>query len=167
MRPFLFLFTFLGASYLWRRFAPRDLVVARSRCAPSNQVAVIRFLQLSIIILGVITSNDTSLYFVALGLFLYVAGQTLIICAARENPYFLPIIVAPPVVIRTGVYRHLRHPGYIGHTVSASGVWLIWQSPPALVPLLLFIALLIWRARKESALIYEWKSVSSFSLRGP
>lgn len=162
MRIVFFLFAICCVSYLNRRFVPRDLLIARSRCAPTWDMAAIRLCQIAIIGLGILFPDETPAYLIVNGLFLYVAGQTMIVLAARENPYFLPTIQAPPVVIRTGIYRHLRHPGYLGHFISMSGAWLIWSSLYALVPLVIFACILFWRARKENALleVEEWKTVS-------
>lgn len=148
---------------LRRRLVPATLIAARDRHGVPGDAIAAKLLQIVILVVSVFASNNVPFFFVVFGLFLYATGQTLVICAARENPYFLPVIVAPPVVIRTGVYRRLRHPGYTGHLVSASGIWLVWQSLPALVPLALFAGLLVWRAKREDALIHaliQWKPAS-------
>jgi protein-S-isoprenylcysteine O-methyltransferase Ste14 len=87
------------------------------------------------------------------GIALFSVGGWLNIWAARSNPYFSPNIEQPPQVIRTGAYRLLNHPGYVGMFLLASGSWLMMGHRLALLPLAAYGPLLMWRARKEVALL--------------
>lgn len=153
MRLTLFFFAVAWVAYLNRRYVPKSLLERRKVCPVTWDMIALRLCQIAVFLTSLLTVADTPLPLVILGLFLYVAGQILILCAAAVNPYFLPTIQPPPVVIQHGVYKFLRHPGYVGHMVSLTGVWLVWTSLYALVPLLGFIGLLLWRAHKENGVV--------------
>ncbi len=89
------------------------------------------------------------------GIALFCVGGWLNIWAARSNPYFSPSIEQPPQVIRSGAYRWLNHPGYVGMFLLASGSWWMVGHRLALLPLVAYGLLLAWRARKESSLLYQ------------
>jgi protein-S-isoprenylcysteine O-methyltransferase Ste14 len=159
----------IAAAWVWalnRRYMPKSLKALRARCSVTRDMIALRLCQLLTLVLSLLGGNDVPLPLVIAGLFLYCAGQILILIAANENPYFIPTIAPPPVVITTGVYKHLRHPGYVGHMISLAGVWLIWSSLAALVPLLGFMGLLCWRAHKENGVIQP-KSWNASSLSPP
>lgn len=166
MRLTLFAIAVLWIGYLNRRYMPASLRSVRARCATTWDMIALRLCQLLTLLLSLLGGNDVPLPLIIAGLFLYCAGQILILIAANANPYFIPTITPPPVVITTGVYKHLRHPGYVGHMISLAGVWLIWSSLAALVPLLGFMGLLIWRAHKENGVIQP-KSWNASSLSPP
>ena len=88
------------------------------------------------------------------GIVLFCIGGWLNIWAARSNPYFSPNIEQPPEVVRTGAYRLLNHPGYMGMFLLASGSWLMVGHRLALFPLAAYGLLLMWRARKEGYLLH-------------
>lgn len=57
----------------------------------------------------------------------------------------------PRVRIRTGPYRYLRHPAYLGSIGLFTGIGLIWGSPLAALTLLGWFGTLYgWRARIET-----------------
>jgi protein-S-isoprenylcysteine O-methyltransferase Ste14 len=89
------------------------------------------------------------------GITLFCVGGWLNIWAVRSNPYFSPAIEQPPEVIRTGAYRLLNHPGYVGMFLLAAGSWLMAGHRLAVFPLIAYGLLLTWRARKESSLLYQ------------
>lgn len=90
-----------------------------------------------------------------LGACLVIVGQTLTILAFRENPYFTPAFVRPLRIIKTGIYKHLRHPGYGGMACTALGYWFLLGQQWALAPTSLYIGLLIWQTYRETKLLYR------------
>jgi len=89
------------------------------------------------------------------GALLVVVGQTLTILACRENPYFTPAFVRPPRIIQTGIYAHLRHPGYGGMACTALGYWFLLGQDWAIGPTGLYIGLLIYQTYRETKLLYR------------
>lgn len=89
----------------------------------------------------------------SLGLTFFLLGQALVAWAMRENHYYLPIILAPPVLCTTGPYKYFRHPAYLGHALSQVGAWMLWRSPYALPFVLAYLCLLGWRSRRENELV--------------
>jgi protein-S-isoprenylcysteine O-methyltransferase Ste14 len=53
----------------------------------------------------------------------------------------------------TGLYRRIRHPGYLGSFLAALGAVLAFGSALGFAPLLLFAALIGWRVRGEEKLL--------------
>ncbi|GDY23996.1 hypothetical protein LBMAG56_53430 [Verrucomicrobiota bacterium] len=92
---------------------------------------------------------------VAVGAVLFVAGGALGIAGVRalganRTPYPQPLAQAQ--LVRTGVYRWVRHPLY-GSLVLASLGWaLLWQSAAALLVTPLLAAVLLAKSRREE----EW-----------
>lgn len=86
---------------------------------------------------------------------MFSIGGALHIWAIRSNPYFSPEIVKPPEIIRTGAYAWLDHPGYAGMALMATGSWLMIGHQMAVIPLAAYLTLLLWRAQKETSLIYQ------------
>jgi len=87
-----------------------------------------------------------SLY--TLGTMLMLLGQVIFLIARKENKYFSSIIRIQSdrnhSVCDTGIYKLVRHPGYLGVTISLLGFPLItgslWSILPTIVAsLLLFI----------------------------
>ena len=89
------------------------------------------------------------------GIVLFATGGALNIWAMVSNPYFLPNIEVPVRIARGGAYSWLNHPGYTAMTMMAAGSWLIVGHSLAVIPLVLYMQLLIWRANKETSLINQ------------
>jgi len=85
----------------------------------------------------------------------FIAGSGLFIWARRSNPYFSPEIALPAEVVTDGAYDWLDHPGYAGMGLMATSTWLMIGHSLAVIPLAAYLTLLLWRARKESSLIYQ------------
>lgn len=86
------------------------------------------------------------------GLLLVVSGLILrlaAIMALRER--FVSDIVLIPPLVRSGIYRHMRHPSEWGLLLIASGapLWLgAWRT--SVVGLLLLLLISVWRIRREN-----------------
>lgn len=89
------------------------------------------------------------------GIAFFAIGGALRIWAMVSNPYFLPSIEVPVMVISGGAYSWFDHPGYVGLAMMAAGSWLMIGHSLAVIPLAAYLTLLMWRARKESSLIYQ------------
>lgn len=85
----------------------------------------------------------------------FASGGALYIWAVRSNPYFLPNIEVPVMIISGGAYSWFSHPGYVAMAMMAAGTWLMIGHSLAVIPLALYALLLCWRARKETFLIYQ------------
>lgn len=153
MRIFFFLMAWIAVQLLQWSFVPNETWDRYRRIQLPLDAITGRCCWLLLILISVLIPNPTEWYSIAIGLMMYLAGQILIILAVRANPYFSPAIVAPPVIIQSGIYRYLKHPAYMGHALSASGIWLIWSSLWALPMLFGFTLILDWRANKENALL--------------
>lgn len=89
------------------------------------------------------------------GLSLWLSGFVLIAYAKRDNPYFIPQLVMPPLIVRHGIYQWLRHPGYTGFLCCSCGAWLAFGAHLLPVPFLLSYLLILWRrVRRENQLLY-------------
>ncbi len=91
----------------------------------------------------------TGVAFVALGLGLRIAAMS------QLGPRFSPLLaVQRQHVLETrGLYRRIRHPGYLGAWLAAWGAVLTFRSALGLAPLLLFGVLLATRAGREERLM--------------
>jgi protein-S-isoprenylcysteine O-methyltransferase Ste14 len=90
------------------------------------------------------------------GVALAAAGLALrIVAMATLGERFAPIpaVQRHHPVEQRGVYRWIRHPGYLGAWVAALGALLAFANNLALPLLILFAALLAARARGEEALL--------------
>ncbi len=88
-----------------------------------------------------------------LGVVLTIAGQLIFLTAKRENKYFSAIVRIQTdrghAVCNTGIYRMVRHPGYLGMTISLAALPLITGSAWGIIPAVLGIALLLIRTWLE------------------
>lgn len=93
------------------------------------------------------------------GFVMYVSGASLLTWARRSNPYFCPRIKIPTEVIRTGAYRWLRHPGYVGMSAMALGSALMAGAHViGYLALALYCFVLMLRAQEEDRLIRSCQS---------
>lgn len=92
-----------------------------------------------------------SLY--VLGFILMIAGQVVFLSARKENKYFSSVVRIQTerghIVCDTGLYKIIRHPGYIGIMISLSGFPLITGSLYSIITTFFSIILLIIRTRLE------------------
>jgi protein-S-isoprenylcysteine O-methyltransferase Ste14 len=89
----------------------------------------------------------------ALGILLLFTGQIVFLVARHENKFFSTVVRIQKdrghTVCDTGIYRVIRHPGYLGMIVSTVGVPLILGSLWSLIPTVLAVILLCIRTFLE------------------
>jgi len=94
-----------------------------------------------------------------LGLVFLVLGQGLFTWSMASNRYFSTAVRLQmdrgQVVATTGPYRYVRHPGYVGYTVSSLGMPLALGSLWALVPATVMAGLLVLRTVLEDRTLHE------------
>lgn len=88
-----------------------------------------------------------------LGIALTLIGQTIFLTARKENKYFSSIVRIQTdrghAVCDTGTYKIVRHPGYLGMTISLIGFPLITGSIWSIITILIAIILLFVRTYFE------------------
>lgn len=92
------------------------------------------------------------------GLALVVSGVALVGLAARQLGAAATPLPRPhpgASMVADGVYRHVRHPIYVGVMTSALGWAVLMVSPSALVLVGVLVLLLDLKARREEAWLRE------------
>lgn len=93
----------------------------------------------------------------SLGLFLFVAGWTVISLTFRENAYAAPVVRLQSErhhkVVDTGVYSIVRHPMYSGWLVLMIGMALWLESTAGAVAMVLLAMPLVWRILVEESFL--------------
>jgi protein-S-isoprenylcysteine O-methyltransferase Ste14 len=88
-----------------------------------------------------------------LGAALVLLGDVLFVWAMAVNKFFSRTVRIQTerehVVVMTGPYRYVRHPGYVGWTILWLGLTLILGSLWAFIPALLAVALIVVRTALE------------------
>jgi protein-S-isoprenylcysteine O-methyltransferase Ste14 len=94
-----------------------------------------------------------SIYFV--GAALIIGGQIIFLIAKKENRFFSAVVRIQSerghTVCDTGIYKLVRHPGYLGMLISHIGLPLITGSRWGIIPVGITIALLMLRTGLEDA----------------
>lgn len=80
-----------------------------------------------------------------IGVLLFIIGQVIFLTARKENKYFSSVVRIQMdrghTVCDTGIYNFVRHPGYVGMTISLAALPLltgsIWSSIPIIIAILL------------------------------
>jgi protein-S-isoprenylcysteine O-methyltransferase Ste14 len=87
------------------------------------------------------------------GILLTFTGQVIFLTARNQNKFFSSIVRIQKdrghTVCDTGIYRFVRHPGYLGMIVSLSGIPFLVGSVWSAVPVAISIALLFIRTSLE------------------
>jgi protein-S-isoprenylcysteine O-methyltransferase Ste14 len=109
----------------------------------------------SIALLWFFDQREPEIELFALGFVVYANAAALLIWARYENPYFKPQVELPPVIIQSGPYRWLRHPGYIGMVGMGLGSALMLGHALGFIPLGVYASLLINRAIRENRLLQQ------------
>jgi protein-S-isoprenylcysteine O-methyltransferase Ste14 len=90
---------------------------------------------------------------VALGMFFMISGQTIFLVARKENKFFSTVMRIQKerghTVCESGLYRVVRHPGYLGMIISTIGIPLILCSFWSAIPIFVSIVLLCIRTILE------------------
>jgi protein-S-isoprenylcysteine O-methyltransferase Ste14 len=87
------------------------------------------------------------------GVLLTIIGQILFLTARSQNNFFSTMVRIQKerghVVCDTGLYKIIRHPGYLGMIISLSALPLITTSIWSIIPTLIAIILLLMRTSLE------------------
>ncbi len=87
------------------------------------------------------------------GVILIVIGQILFLIARSQNKFFSSVVRIQKdrghIVCDTGLYKIVRHPGYLGMIISLIGLPLITTSIWSIIPTLIAIILLLVRTSLE------------------
>ncbi len=89
----------------------------------------------------------------AIGSMLTIVGQMIFLTARKENKYFSTFVRIQTdrghVVCETGIYRFVRHPGYLGMTLFLLALPLLTGSLWCLIPIIVTVILLLTRTYLE------------------
>lgn len=104
-------------------------------------------------------SGSIPLYATIGGATLMVIGQIIFALAKRENTFFSSTVQVQAErghrVCETGLYRLVRHPGYLGMLLSVAAFPLVMASYWAFVPTLVSITILVIRTVLEDRFIMD------------
>ena len=91
--------------------------------------------------------------FYLFGILLTIIGQIIFLTAQRQNIFFSPVVIIQTktehTVCNTGIYKIVRHPGYLGMTLSLLGIPLLIGSLWSMIPTLITIIILLTRTNLE------------------
>jgi|WetSurMetagenome_2_1015567.scaffolds.fasta_scaffold40873_2 protein-S-isoprenylcysteine O-methyltransferase Ste14 len=120
------------------------------------------------IILLIIAGLDSGRYgwsknfhwsFYGLGIILTYLGQIIFLIAQRQNNYFSSVVRIQKdrgqVVCEDGLYRLIRHPGYLGMIITFIGLPIILGSVLSIFCVLMSIILMIIRTSLEDRMLKE------------
>lgn len=89
----------------------------------------------------------------ATGITLTIIGQIIFLTARKENKYFSSVVRIQTdrghIVCDTGIYKLVRHPGYLGMTISLAAMPLLTGSVWSFIPITVAIILLFIRTYLE------------------
>lgn len=92
-----------------------------------------------------------------LGVLVYGIGQGFFLWARYVNHFFSSVVRIQldrgQTVCRSGPYRYVRHPGYVGGILFGLATPLILGSLCALIPQVMAAALLVWRTYYEDRML--------------
>lgn len=98
-----------------------------------------------------------SLY--AIGILLTIVGQLLFLIAQKQNKFFSSTVRIQKdrgqTVCNTGLYRFVRHPGYLGSILQSLGFPLIMGSLWSIIPISLLTILFLIRTHLEDKTLKE------------
>ena len=98
-------------------------------------------------------SPDFHWSFYVVGVILTIIGQIIFLTARKENKYFSSVVRIQHdrghIVCNTGIYKIVRHPGYLGMTISLFAMPLITGSVWSIIPIFIAISLLVIRTYFE------------------
>ena len=90
---------------------------------------------------------------IVIGSVLSVSGQIIFIIARSQNKFFSTVVRIQNEkghsVCKTGLYKIIRHPGYLGMTISLIAIPLITASLWSFIPVIIAIMLLLIRTSLE------------------
>lgn len=93
-----------------------------------------------------------------IGIALFAAGGAVRLCALHElgRQYSALLTLQPDhQLIRTGIYRRIRHPFYLGGLLNVPGMLLAFRSPLSVIIFVISIGFVINRIGREEQLLTE------------
>jgi protein-S-isoprenylcysteine O-methyltransferase Ste14 len=130
----------------------RSSAVATSRALPAKSVALLAsFLPFAIPFLG--SPPDFDLTMVSVSNLIMVFGMTISVVALSTLGRSFSIIPQARKLVRSGPYRFVRHPLYLGELISVLGFVLAHFVLEKLLAFLLLAACQIYRALQEEKLL--------------
>jgi protein-S-isoprenylcysteine O-methyltransferase Ste14 len=104
------------------------------------------------------------------GAFLFVAGYALVLWAMYANKFFSQVVRIQTerghVAVTDGPYRIVRHPGYLGMTISMLGAVFLLDTVFGLACWLLYLVLILLRiAREDQTLQAELPGYREYAAR--
>jgi protein-S-isoprenylcysteine O-methyltransferase Ste14 len=95
----------------------------------------------------------------AVGVFLVFLGNLIFVSAQRQNGFFSSVVRIQKErghqVCDTGIYKFIRHPGYLGMIISFIGLPLLLGSMLSYIPALITIVLLVIRTYLEDTFLQK------------
>jgi protein-S-isoprenylcysteine O-methyltransferase Ste14 len=169
--PWMWAYLIVWAGILTYAFFALDPDLRRERFRPGGRSAdpvALAFMRLSALATMIVAlldvgrfhwSDDVPRAWHVAGLILFAAGAWLPMHAMSVNRFFSPVVRVQRErghkVVDRGPYAVVRHPGYAGMTILAVGGVLLIGSFAALVPALLFTALVLRRVFFEDAFLKQ------------
>lgn len=153
MRLILLVLLSIACVQITRRIVPAATLRRYEESETPIDARILRVMAWTALVIGVLTDAGPNNPAEIAGFSFFLLGQAFIAWAMRENRYYLPVIVTPPVVCTTGPYKYFRHPAYLGHALSQIGAWMLWRSPYALPLVFAILGILAWRANREYKLL--------------
>jgi protein-S-isoprenylcysteine O-methyltransferase Ste14 len=106
------------------------------------------------------------------GVILTLAGQILFLTARSQNKFFSSVVRIQKerghIVCDSGLYKIIRHPGYLGMIISLSGIPLMTTSVWSLIPTLVSVVFLVIRtALEDKTLMNELDGYDSYAGKTP
>jgi len=102
-----------------------------------------------------------------LGIILIISGQLIFLAAKKTNKFFSSVVRIQNdrghTVCQVGLYKYIRHPGYLGMIISWIGLPLLLGSNWSIIPVIFAIILLLLRTYLEDGtLIMELSGYSQY-----
>jgi protein-S-isoprenylcysteine O-methyltransferase Ste14 len=103
-----------------------------------------------------------------LGIILTISGQLLFLIAQKQNKFFSSTVRIQTnrehTVCKTGLYKVVRHPAYLGSIVQALGFPLLFGSLWSIIPICFLVILVVTRTSLEDkTLINELQGYPEYS----
>lgn len=167
LQGFIFLVTNLITALLnfWTIRNDSDLMTERSKVgdgAKSWDKIILGLSGLPYLISVVIAGLDSGRFqwspdfhwiIYAIGIIVTITGQVIFIIARKDNKYFSSVVRIQTdrghTVCSTGIYKIVRHPGYLGMIISLVAFPLLTGSVWSIIPIVIAVILLFIRTYLE------------------
>lgn len=158
-----------GGLFLLRR-SP-GLLTARGKMGEDtdsrDKVVLLLFFAANLVLLPAVAGFDAGRlnrpllpgFCIYAGVVFHLIASATVFWAMLKNPFFEGTVRLQKdrgqVVVSSGPYRYIRHPGYLGMAMNTLPLPLIAGSGAAMVPALLAIAIIVLRTALEDRLLLE------------